>query len=165
LITAYNLDEKGNYDNEIKIMRACKALMFYRVIKYNNFAVKIISIANRTVPSYLTLVFLMFYVILIFAIVGMEFFINKFDESEQLGQKHSYQDVGKAWMTVFNVITNDDWYGILVLATIHSEIWIALTYCFVMIFVINYMIFGLVMAILLDAFSKELELDDHSAEE
>jgi len=23
---------------------------------------------------------------------------------------HSFNDVGKAWITVFNVITNDDWY-------------------------------------------------------
>jgi hypothetical protein len=55
-------------------MRAFKALMFYRVLKYNTFAVRIMDIASETVPSYLNLTFLMVYVILIFAIVGMEFF-------------------------------------------------------------------------------------------
>lgn len=69
---------------------------------------------------------------------------------------HSYESVGKAWMTVFNIITNDDWYGVLVLGTMYSEPWIALAYTFTLIFVINYLIYGLVMAVLLDAFSKEL---------
>ncbi len=82
IITDYNLDFNRSYDNEIKLMRACKALMFYRIIKYNKFAIKIIAIANRTVPSYVTLTFLMFYIILIFAIVGMEFFLGRFSESD-----------------------------------------------------------------------------------
>lgn len=74
---------------------------------------------------------------------------------------HSYESVGKAWMTVFNIITNDDWYGVLVLGTKYSRPWIAIAYTFTMIFVINYLIYGLVMAVLLDAFSKELFQDDN----
>jgi hypothetical protein len=42
----------------------------------------------------------------------------------------------------------------------YSEEWVALTYCLIMVFMINYMIFGLVTAVLLDAFSKELEAKD-----
>jgi len=53
--------------------------MFYRVIIYNDFSVKIFSISERTVKSYLNLTFLMVYVIFIFAIIGMQFFTNKFD--------------------------------------------------------------------------------------
>lgn len=61
-------------------MRAFKAFMFYRVIKYNDFAIKISKIAIKTVPSYLNLTFLVGFVIFLFAIVGMQFFVNKFDE-------------------------------------------------------------------------------------
>jgi hypothetical protein len=39
------------------------------------------TIAKKTVTSYVNLTFLMFFVILIFAIIGMEFFAGRFDES------------------------------------------------------------------------------------
>lgn len=74
----------SSIENEIKLMRAFKALMFYRVIKYNVFAVRIMNIAQRTVPSYLNLAFLMFFFISIFAIIGMEFFVKRFNEMEKL---------------------------------------------------------------------------------
>jgi hypothetical protein len=47
----------------------------------------------------------------------MELYSSKFDVNSELGQLHSYNDPMKAWITVFNIMTNDDWYGILVMGT------------------------------------------------
>jgi hypothetical protein len=53
-------------------------------------------------------------------------------------------------------MTNDDWYGLLVLG---SEINTSFTvfYLFTMVYVLNYIIVGLLMAILLDGFSKYMD--------
>jgi len=60
-------------------------------------------------------------------------------------------------MTVFNVITNDDAYGLLKAATTYQDVWVGLVFYFAMVFALNYLIYGLVSAVLLDAFSSELE--------
>ena len=62
----------------------------------------------------------------------------------------------KAWITVFNIMTNDDWYGVLILgSSINKEA--TIIYCFFLIYIVNYLVQGLVMAILLDGFSKYME--------
>lgn len=55
--------------------------MLYRVIKYNHYIVKIMRIAQITFRSYLNIMFLMFFVIFMYAIIGLQFFVNRFDES------------------------------------------------------------------------------------
>lgn len=81
----------------------------------------------------------MFFVILTYGLIGMEIYANKFDETTAPGQLHSYNDPLKSSITVFNVMTNDDWYGLLVLG---SEIDTSTTiiYIFTMIYLLNYII-------------------------
>ena len=77
---------------------------------------------------------------------------------------HSYNDPWKAWITVFNIITNDDWYGVMVLGSgVNKGATVA--YCFVMIYLINYLVIGLVMAIVLDGFGKYMEEHETSKTE
>ncbi|CAD8094810.1 unnamed protein product [Paramecium sonneborni] len=145
------------YSSEIKVLRASKAFMLYRVIKYNKFIVRIMKIAQLTMKSYINITFLMFYVIFMYAIMGLQFFVNKFDESQRLAQLHSFNSIGKSWMTVFNTITNDDAVGMLKVATQYTDTWVGLLFYILMVFGLNYLIYGLVSAVLLDAFSSELE--------
>ena len=56
-------------------------------------------------------------------------------------------------MSAFDISTGDDWYGLLVLGIKNSDEWSTLFFSVSMIFVVNYMTFGLVMAIILDGFS------------
>lgn len=71
------------------------------------------TIAYEILPTYGNLTFLLVYIILIFAIIGMEFFSKAWDESTIIGQIHTYKSVLKSWMTTFDISTNDDWYGVL----------------------------------------------------
>ena len=59
-------------------------------------------------------------------------------------------------MTVFNIMTNDDWYGVFVLGTGINETF-GIIYSYSMVIVLNYLTYGLVLAILLDGFSKYLD--------
>jgi hypothetical protein len=82
-----------------------------------------------------------------------------------LGQIHTYKSVVKAWITTFDISTSDDWYGVLRLGTTYSNQAITIIYCLGVVFLLNYMIWGLVMAVLLDAFSKQLEKEDESQDD
>ena len=59
----------------------------------------------------------MFFMILTFGLIGMELFAHKFDEYHKNGYLHSFDDPAKAFMTVFNIMTNDDWFGVYKIGT------------------------------------------------
>ena len=59
-------------------------------------------------------------------------------------------------MTIFNIMTNDDWYGVYVIGTGLNKI-SATIYSFSMVIILNYLTYGLVLAILLDGFGKYLD--------
>ncbi|CAK66104.1 unnamed protein product (macronuclear) [Paramecium tetraurelia] len=138
-----------------RLLRGTKILLFHRCLKYIRMAVLIGLIAKRTFKQYIYLTFLMFLMILIYGLLGMAVYASSFDETQLLGHLHSYKDPLKSWMTVFNIMTNDDWYGVLALGTKVNQIF-AFIYSFSMIHFLNYITYGLVMAILLDGFGEYL---------
>jgi hypothetical protein len=145
-------------------MRGMLGFLSYRVIKYNSFAVKLANITTRTIPSYANLILLMFLTITVYAFLGMELFANKFDSLSEEGQQHCFDDPGKAWMTVFDVSTTDDWYSLFELGVHHSSKWLTIIFVFSTIYFVNFMIFGLVLAIILDGFSKFIHDQDEELE-
>lgn len=64
-------------------------------------------------------------------------------------------------MTIFNIITNDDAIGMLKVVLKVQQPWIGITFYIATVFSINYLTNGLVMAVLLDAFSSELEKENN----
>lgn len=69
---------------------------------------------------------------------------------------HPYEDIFKAWMSVFMIGTNDDLYGVIVLGAEYGEPISTLIYSTLVLYFLNFMTFGLVIAIILDGFSKYL---------
>ncbi|CAD8208793.1 unnamed protein product [Paramecium pentaurelia] len=143
-------------EQNLRLIRGTKCLLFYRCLKYNGMAVTIGHIASKTFKSYIYLTFLMFVVIFLYALVGMEVYAGEFDQNDLLGQLHSYDNILKSFMTVFNIMTNDDWYGVFVLGTGINETF-GTVYSYSMVIILNYLTYGLVLAILLDGFSKYLD--------
>ncbi|CAD8106039.1 unnamed protein product [Paramecium primaurelia] len=140
----------------LKLMRSTKCLLFYRCISYIYMARIIGAIAQITYKSYIYLAFLMFFMILTFGLIGMELYAHKFDEYHKNGYMHSFDDPAKAFMTVFNIMTNDDWFGVYRIGTeVQTEL--SITYSISLVFTLNYFIYGIMMAILLDGFSQYLE--------
>lgn len=68
-------------------------------------------------------------------------------------------------MSVFDIVTNDDWYGVFNLGASYSYKWPTVLFVFTMIYLINYLTLGILMAILLDGFSKYInEQEDDVAQ-
>ncbi|CAD8122391.1 unnamed protein product [Paramecium sonneborni] len=153
-------------EQNLRLIRGTKCLLFYRVLKYNKMAVAIGHIAQRTFKQYIYLTFLMFLVIFIYAMIGMEMYAGIFDQTDALGQLHSYDNILKAFMTIFNIMTNDDWYGVYVMGGNINYVF-AVIYSYSMVIVLNYITYGLVLAILLDGFGaidKEMMEQEDSIE-
>ncbi|KAM3138242.1 Sodium channel protein type 4 subunit alpha [Paramecium bursaria] len=147
-------------DKNINLIKATKLLLFYRCLKYDKTAVIIGSIAQQTYKQYIYLGYLLLTVILTYALMGLEIFSHKFDEYGHVGQLNSFDDPFKAWLTVFNIMSHGDWYGILKIAAPTNQIF-SFIYLFIIVFTLNYLVYGLVMAILLEAFNECLEVDHH----
>ncbi|CAD8054705.1 unnamed protein product [Paramecium primaurelia] len=145
----------GLGEQNLRLIRGTKCLLFYRCLKYNAMAVKIGHIASMTFKQYIYLTFLMFLVIFMYALVGMEMYAGRFDQTDSLGQLHSYDNIFKAFMTIFNIMTNDDWYGVYVMGS-DINYTFAVIYSYSMVIILNYLTYGLFMAILLDGFGKYL---------
>jgi hypothetical protein len=64
---------------------------------------------------------------------------------------------------VFNIMTNDDWIGVNIIGS-NSNVTLTFFYCVSMMFIVNYITFGLMMAILLDGFGKYLEEEEDNTE-
>ncbi|CAD8084276.1 unnamed protein product [Paramecium sonneborni] len=147
----------------LRLMRSTKCLLFYRCILYIQMARIIGAIASITYKSYIYLAFLMFFMILTFGLIGMELFSNQFNEYHKQGYLQSFDDPAQAFMTVFNIMTNDDWFGVYRIGTeVKKEL--AVTFSIALVFTLNYFIYGIVMAILLDGFSQYLERESSNEE-
>ncbi|CAK56635.1 unnamed protein product (macronuclear) [Paramecium tetraurelia] len=151
-------DYMTNYLSEqnLRLIRGTKCLLFYRCLKYNKMAITIGHIASMTFDQYIYLTFLMFLVIFMYALTGMEMFVGKFDQNDSLGQLHSYENIFKSFMTIFNIMTNDDWYGVYVIGS-DIDFTFSIIYSFSLVLILNYLTYGLVMAVLLDGFGKYLD--------
>lgn len=136
----------------LRLMRATKCLLFYRCIKYIRMARVIGAIAQITYKSYVYLTFLMFFMILTYGLIGMELFGGEFDKFQDEGYLHSFDDPFKAAMTIFTIMTNDDWYGVYRIGAVSNHTY-SMIFCYSLVFILNYFIYGIVMAILLDGFS------------
>ena len=57
-------------------------------------------------------------------------------------------------MTILHILTNDDWWGLFTIGILNASPLFTYIFIISMIYIINYLTFGLVFAILLDGFSK-----------
>ncbi|CAD8095967.1 unnamed protein product [Paramecium sonneborni] len=148
-------------EQDLRLIRGTKCILFYRCLKYNQMAVLIGKIASITFKQYIYLTIFMFIIITIYAMIGMDLYAGNLDQNDSLGQLHSFDNLLKAMMTIFNIMTNDDWYGVYVIGSEINTV-AATIYSFSMVIILNYLTYGLVLAILLDGFGRYLDEKDEA---
>jgi hypothetical protein len=60
-------------------------------------------------------------------------------------------------------MTNDDWYGVLYMGVDQNK-YFGLAYSYSMMYIVNFVTYGLVMAILLEGFGKYLDEEEDNSE-
>ncbi|CAD8119651.1 unnamed protein product [Paramecium sonneborni] len=160
-----------NSQNEniyLDLLNSSQTLLIYRIIKYNNFALKIAKITKKSLPSFLNLILLMITLIFCFAFVGMNLYKGKFPIDTDFGLQQSFDDLTAAFVTVFVRAANEDWFGMVILGSQYSNKIGTMFFSVISVYVLNLMTIGFILAIVLDSFSSyendEEELIDEFAD-
>jgi hypothetical protein len=86
---------------------------------------------------------------------------NKYEEESNF---HSFKTIGRGFMVIFNIITNDNWYDIYIRGNESGNKIVTHVYLFLMIFIVNICLLGLALAIILDGFTIYMDKDYSSIE-
>jgi disulfide bond formation protein DsbB len=117
----------------------------------------IVGVIARSFSSFMYIAILMFVLMFIFALLGMQFFGGNFNFDEEK-PRGNYDSFNIALITVFQVLTMENWQTVLfdTLRIGGSKFFPALYYV-TWIFIGNFILLNLFLAILLDSFLVEEE--------
>ena len=142
-----------------RIMRTFRVLRVARLLKSMQSMQEIIDVIARSMSSFLYLAVLLLLFVFIYALLGMQTFGGKFD-FEDGKPRANFDSFHNSFVTVFQLLTMENWQVILY-DTMRSDVNKVLTavYLISWIFIGNFMLLQLFLAILLDSFSDENDND------
>lgn len=149
----------------IRMLRTLRVLRVARLLRGMKSMINIIQVIQRSLSSFVYLGMLLFLFIFIYALLGMQLFGGNFNQDEDNNSRYNFDSFDKAFVTSFVLLTMENWNSILYLA-MGSEVnkGITVVYFISCIFIGNYMLLNLFLAILLDAFTT-VDEEDHDTPE
>ena len=144
----------------IRIFRTFRILRVARLFRYFNYIAHILDVIARSISSsaYLALLLLLF--IVIFALLGMQIFGGQFNFPEGRPRAH-FDDFHNAFVTVFQVLSTENWYVIMYDGT-RTQGYFSSLFFIVWIFLGNFVLLNLFLAILLDSIVRKEEDNGYS---
>ena len=110
-------------------------------------------VVQNTFSKFIYIAFLLFLLIISFAIVGMQLFVGDKEETF-LEQRSNFNSFISAFLSVFQIITLDDWYKVFNLYYPKSTYGTIVSYFFSVIFIGNFIVLNLFIANMLDGFER-----------
>lgn len=143
----------------VRIMRTFRVLRVARLLKSMQSMQTIMDVIARSISSFLYLALLLLLFIFIYALLGMQTFGGRFD-FEDGKPRGNFDTFNKAFVTVFQLLTMENWQIVLYdcMRSGVNKIIVAF-YLISWIFLGNFMLLNLFLAILLDSFAEEDEVD------
>jgi hypothetical protein len=143
----------------VRIMRTFRVLRVARLLKSMQSMQTIIDVITRSISSFLYLAMLLLLFIFIYALLGMQTFGGKFNFDDGV-PRGNFDTFNSAFITVFQLMTMENW-QIILYDCMRSEVnkFITAIYLISWIFLGNFMLLNLFLAILLDSFAEEDEAE------
>ena len=118
----------------------------------------------KSYKSFIYITLLMFLFIYIFSLLGISMFGNQFN-FDDIVPRGNFDEFASAFITVFQVLTMENWQTVLY-DSMRSKVakFLVASYYIAWIFVGNFILLNLFLAILLDSFLGEEE-DEESAQQ
>jgi hypothetical protein len=144
----------------IKIFRTFRVFRIARLLRSLESMQTILGVITRSYKSFIYITLLMFVFIFIFSLLGMQIFGGKFNY-EDGKPRGNYDSFTVAAVTVFQVLTMENWQTVLYdsLRGDLNKLIVSLFYI-AWIFVGNFILLNLFLAILLDSFLEEEEEEE-----
>ena len=109
--------EKINPDNSLQIFKITYIIRILRILRYLEYMYVILFIFRKNFSSFLYTLFILFWMIFIYSMIGMKIYGNKIDSSSFENQQFDFNSFLSSFMSVFNIITLGSWYKMFLLGT------------------------------------------------
>ncbi|XP_041474173.1 voltage-dependent T-type calcium channel subunit alpha-1I-like isoform X5 [Lytechinus variegatus] len=143
----------------LSVLRTFRLLRILKLVRFMPALRRQLLVMLRTMDNVATFFSLLALFIFIFSILGMHIFGCKFCDyidGEQICDRKNFDSLLWAIVTVFQILTQEDWNVVLYNGMSRTSPWAALYFIALMTFG-NYVLFNLLVAILVEGFSAEPE--------
>ena len=149
----------------VRIFRTFRVLRVARLLRTLQSMQVIISVISRSISSFVYIALLLLLFVFIYSLLGMQIFGGRFNFDDGL-PRGNYDTFNSSFVTVFQVLTMENWQDILYDSMRSSTGPLASALFYVSwIFIGNFILLNLFLAILLDSFLVEEEEEEEKQEE
>lgn len=142
----------------VRMLRTFRVFRIARLLRAMQSMQTIVGVMVRSYKSFIYITMLMFLFIIIFALLGMQVFggTMNYDDGKPRG---NYDEFEIAFITTFQVLTMENWQTVLFdsMRSEQQQPYIVAIYYITWIFLGNFILLNLFLAILLDSFLEEEE--------
>ena len=124
----------------LRVLRSFRALRVLRTIRFIQPIHTIINTCSKALPAMASITFIMIIITCISAIIARSLF------GEICPKK--FDNLVKTFFSLFNLLTLDDWYSVYQVCEERDYSSLQLAFCLIYIFIINFILLNLLMAVL-----------------
>ncbi|XP_077130492.1 voltage-dependent T-type calcium channel subunit alpha-1H isoform X3 [Ranitomeya variabilis] len=148
----------GQSDGGLSVLRTFRLLRVLKLVRFMPALRRQLVVLMKTMDNVATFCMLLMLFIFIFSILGMHLFGCKFnlraDNGDTISDRKNFDSLLWAIVTVFQILTQEDWNMVLYNGMASTSSWAALYFVALMTFG-NYVLFNLLVAILVEGFQAE----------
>uniref|UniRef100_A0A8C9W272 Calcium voltage-gated channel subunit alpha1 I n=1 Tax=Scleropages formosus TaxID=113540 RepID=A0A8C9W272_SCLFO len=149
----------GQADGGLSVLRTFRLLRVLKLVRFMPALRRQLVVLMKTMDNVATFCMLLMLFIFIFSILGMHIFGCKFslrtDSGDTVPDRKNFDSLLWAIVTVFQILTQEDWNMVLYNGMASTSPWAALYFVALMTFG-NYVLFNLLVAILVEGFQAEV---------
>ncbi|XP_063315039.1 voltage-dependent T-type calcium channel subunit alpha-1G [Pelobates fuscus] len=141
----------------LSVLRTFRLMRVLKLVRFMPALQRQLVVLMKTMDNVATFCMLLMLFIFIFSILGMHLFGCKFaseKEGDTLPDRKNFDSLLWATVTVFQILTQEDWNKVLYNGMASTSSWAALYFIALMTFG-NYVLFNLLVAILVEGFQTE----------
>uniref|UniRef100_A0A8C2F2C1 Voltage-dependent T-type calcium channel subunit alpha n=1 Tax=Cyprinus carpio TaxID=7962 RepID=A0A8C2F2C1_CYPCA len=148
----------GQSDGGFSVLRTFRLLRVLKLVRFLPALRRQLVVLMKTMDNVATFCMLLMLFIFIFSILGMHLFGCKFtlrlENGDTVSDRKNFDSLLWAIVTVFQILTQEDWNVVLYNGMASTSPWAALYFVALMTFG-NYVLFNLLVAILVEGFQAE----------
>ncbi|XP_041867645.1 voltage-dependent T-type calcium channel subunit alpha-1H isoform X3 [Melanotaenia boesemani] len=148
----------GQSDGGLSVLRTFRLLRVLKLVRFLPALRRQLVVLMKTMDNVATFCMLLMLFIFTFSILGMHLFGCKFSQQQENGDtipdRKNFDSLLWAIVTVFQILTQEDWNVVLYNGMASTSPWAALYFVALMTFG-NYVLFNLLVAILVEGFQAE----------
>ncbi|XP_038618740.1 LOW QUALITY PROTEIN: voltage-dependent T-type calcium channel subunit alpha-1H-like [Tachyglossus aculeatus] len=158
----------GQADGGLSVLRTFRLLRVLKLLRFLPALRRQLVVLVKTMDNVATFCMLLMLFIFIFSILGMHLFGCKFslktDTGDTVPDRKNFDSLLWAIVTVFQILTQEDWNMVLYNGMASTSSWAALYFVALMTFG-NYVLFNLLVAILVEGFQAEGDANKSDTDE